>query len=137
MFINLVHLVIVLRSNNPHPFLFFFIFGSFRIHFELNEIKGDRIKESLNVSDLIIFISTFIYRKSIRCWWYTRIHAFTVFPSFPKTIQQIRVRVPKSQHSAQHTHTHSISEVGQRAVWSANGITYVFDLMLIQSGILN
>lgn len=87
MFINLVHLVIVLRSNNPHPFLFFFIFGSFRIHFELNEIKGDRIKESLNVSDLIIFISTFIYRKSIRCWWYTRIHAFTVFPSFPKTIQ--------------------------------------------------
>lgn len=28
-------------------------------------MKGNRIKESLNVSDLIIFISTFVYRKSI------------------------------------------------------------------------
>lgn len=29
-------------------------------------MKGDRIEESLKLSDLIIFISTFVYRESIR-----------------------------------------------------------------------
>lgn len=49
----------------------------------MNAIKGDRIEESLKLSDLIIFISTFVYRESIRRFEIVTLVAAAVVVVFP------------------------------------------------------
>lgn len=92
-------------------------------------MKGDWIKESLNVSDLIIFISTFVYRKSIRRFsaFVLRLRSFGYYCCFVAGILAFSQPLLNLASSILFQTPRSL----------ANGITCVFDVMVIQNGILN